>query len=240
MNTAAPSVTLPNQYYGSTTDRDHCEVLAIQYIDHKLLTAEARLYNLKWFDYRAMHPVLATYLFVHHYNSAYGTFMGQAYNMEKRFMNAFKGKDFMSAREKKSFWKLRQTVDELGIRYEFFMRAAMNWYHARGWTQAPRPQHVNSNAEMIVDVTNLWVEECRAKIQFATSPRYTAAAFVGGADQLAYEAFIVDQIGHRAHPKYALNAALYVFDALRIETAVRHFPTHVVADAGLYCLADDQ
>lgn len=238
MNTAAPSVTFPQVYFGSKVSPDQCEILAIQHIDHKLLALEQRLYEFKWFDYRPLHPVQATYLFVHQYNRAYGDFMGQNFDMGKRYMAAFKGKDFMLAREKKSFWKLRQTVDELGIRYEFFMRKAMAWYTARGWRQAPRPQHVASNAEMIVEVTNAWAEECRAKVQFAASSRFTAAEFVGGTDQLAYETFLIDQIKLRPHPRFALHAALYVYDALRIETALRSFPETVVADAVTYCLEE--
>lgn len=222
-------------YFGSEIDLQHAEILAIGNVDRKLLAPEAALFETKWFDYRQLHPVQATYLMVHHYNRSYGEFMARAMDHTKRFMASFKGKDFMSAREMKSFWRLRQKLDELGIRYDFFLRQAMAWYIAHGWGKqapsAPRPAHVLNNAELIVDVANAWSQECRARIQFASSPRFLVESWVGAPDQLAYERFLIAQIKQRPHARFGLHAALYVFGHLRIEAALEHFEAHVVADA---------
>ncbi|MEJ7805642.1 MAG: hypothetical protein WKG03_06940, partial [Telluria sp.] len=43
-------------FFGSTIDPTHCEILAIQLIDRKILALEAGLYAYKWFDYRELHP----------------------------------------------------------------------------------------------------------------------------------------------------------------------------------------
>lgn len=218
-------------FFGQELTTEECEVLAIANIDRKLLACETALYDQKWFDYRPLHPVMATYLCAHHYNRAYGDFMGQCFAHGKRFMVGFKGKDFMNAREKKSFWKLRQKIDELGIRYEFFLREAMNWCIENGWQQPPRPAHIVTNDEMIVEITNRWALECRAKIQFAVSPRFTTAQFVGGADQLAYEEYLMTSIMKKPHPKFALHAALYIYDALRIEAALINLPLSTIEEA---------
>ncbi len=223
-------------YFGSTLGFNDAEILAIANIDRKLLAGESRLYQYKWFDYRMLHPTQATYLCAHFYNRAYGDFMSTCFDKGKKFMVGFKGKDFMGSREKQSFWKLRQRIDELGIRYDFFMREAMNWCINNGWRQPPRPAHIASNNDLIVDVTNLWEVECRAKIQWATAPRYCVEAFVGAPDQLAYEEYLVSRIMQRPHPKYALHAALYVYDALRIETAITRLPAQSVTDAVSFCL----
>lgn len=218
-------------FYGCTLDQAQCEILAIQNIDRKILAIEPKLYAYKWFDYKELHPTMATYLFAHHYNRAYGDFMGACLDRGKRFMVSFKGKDVMLAREKKSFWKLRQKIDELGIRYDFFCREAMNWCIANGWRQPPRPAHVATNDELIIHVTNLWEMECRGKIQWAISPRYTAAAFVGAPDQLAYEKHLMERIMQRAHPKFSIHAALYLHDALRIEAAIQALPYTAIVEA---------
>lgn len=222
-------------YFGQTLSFKECEVLAIGNIDRKLLAAEARLYEYKWFDYRTLHPTMATYLCVHYYNRSYGDFMGQCFDHGKRFMVGFKGKDFMNSREKQSFWKLRQRIDELGIRYDFFMRKAMDWCVAHGWRQPPRPAHIASNDELLVEVANAWAMECRARIQFAVSPRYSVEQFVGGVDQLAYEDYLIANITKRAHPKFALHAALYIYGALRIEAALAHIPTAAIEGAIDFC-----
>lgn len=224
-------------FFGAALDPQSCDVLAIAKIDRKLLNRETALYKSKWFDYRPMHPVLATYLLAHHYNRAYGDMVGQCYDHNKRFMVAFKGKDVMACREVKSFWKLRQRIDELGIRYDFFCREAMSWCIDNGWKQPPRPAHVATNDELIIHVTNLWEMESRAKIQWARSARFTAAAFVGAPDQLAYEEHLTARIMQRPHPKYSIHAALYLHDALRIEAAIERLPLSAVSDAIEICLA---
>lgn len=223
-------------FFGSSLDFNQCEILAIQHIDHKLLKLESNLYARKWFDYRPLHPTMATYLLTHHYNRAYGNFMATCFERGKGAMVGFKGKDFMNTREKKSFWKLRQKIDELGIRYEFFVREAMNWCVAHGWRQPPRPAHISSNDDLIVDVCNAWERECRAKLQFAKADRYLTAEFVGAPDQIAYEDWLLERIMQRPHPKYGLHAALYIYDALRIEAALWKLPEAAVNDAVLFAL----
>lgn len=240
MHTPAPSAAPPESYYGADTDHQRCEVLAIQHIDRRVLTLEAGLYEKKWFDYRPLHPVQATYLMTHHYNRAFGDFIGIALDTKRRFTAAFKGKDIMAHREKLSFWKLRQKIDELGMRYEFFLREAMKWHLARGWGRGslnpPRPCHLTGNDEMILDICNAWSAECKAKIQYAKAPTFSVSTFTGSAGQLAYEAHLIGQIAQRRNPMYALHAALYIFDALRVEVAIRHFGPETVAQAAQYCL----
>jgi len=218
-------------FFGSALDFHQCEILAIANIDRRLLAHETALYGQKWFDYRPLHPTLATYLFAHHYNRAYGAFMGQYFDHKKRFMAAFKGKDVMAARERKSFWKLRQKCDELGVRYDFFCRVTMEWCAINGWKQPPRPAHAATNAELLVYVANRWAQECRGRIQWAHDPRYTTRNWCGAPDQAAYEAHVLDAIKSKPLPQYALHTALYVFDALRIEAAIEKLPESAVDQA---------
>lgn len=240
----APSASLPATYYGSELSLDDCEILMIDNIHHGIVKKESALYAMKWYDYRDLHPTQATYLMVHHYHRAFGDFIGIALDRTRRYTQAFKGKDFMLTREKRSFWRLRQKIDELGIRYEFFLREAMTWHLKRGWGKGvmhpPRPAHLASNDEMIVDVSNAWVRECRGKIQYAVSERFKVPNFVAAPDQFAYEAHLIEQIKKRTRPAYALNAALYVFDSLRIESALHNFSERIVADAIDLCLITDK
>lgn len=223
--------TLHGPFFGMQIDERARDALAIAKIDRKLLEKEPALYKSKWFDYRTMHPTLATYLLAHCYNRAYGDHVGQNFNYAKRFMVAFKGKDVMNCREVKSFWKLRQKIDELGMRYDFFCRHAMAWCAENGWKQPPRPSHVLTNDDLIVQVANLWEMEQRGKIQWAKLARYTAAQFVGGADQVAYEQHLASRIMQRAQPKYSIQVALYQYDAIRIEAALELLPRSAVEDA---------
>lgn len=231
METANLVEQIFGSFYGSALDNDQCEVLTIANIDRKLLSAEAGLFRKKWFDYRSLHPAMATYLFTHHFNRAYGDFVGEYFDRNKRFMKAFKGKDFMDAREKKSFWKARQKADEMGVRYEFFAREAIGWCGENGWHQPPRPSHVASNPDILLHVANSWENEQRTRVQWAKDPRFTAQEFAGSPDQVAYEEYLLGRLKSRPHPHYGLHAALYVFDALRIEAAIEQMAPGMVCQA---------
>jgi hypothetical protein len=223
-------------FYGHDLSFLHCEVKAIANIEGRLLKREPELLTTKWFDYRRMHPTKATYLFAQCYQKAYQNFMIVTLDHERgRFMKPFKGgPDVLEAREKKSLWQLRQTADQLGVRYDFFLRFAMNWKIAHNWHHAPRPSHMNTNEEMLADLVLAWEEECRNSLQICHDERYRAENWFGHADQIAYEAFLVAQIKQRRHHHYSLAAALYTHGVLRIEAALREFPPGVVEQAIAY------
>ncbi|MFT4064250.1 hypothetical protein [Paraburkholderia sp.] len=233
-----PAITEPKltewfgEFFGHDLSFLHCEVAAIQNIDGKLLKKEPELLGLKWFDYRRMHPVKATYLFAKCYERAYQDFMRMTKDHERgRYMKPFKGQDFMEAKERKSLWQLRQTADQLGIRYEFFLRQAMTWKVAHNWHHAPRPAHINANDELLADVALAWEEECRNSLQICKDERYLASSWFGHSDQIAYENFLIGQINQRIHKQYSLSAALYTYGVLRIEAALRAFPPGIVNEA---------
>lgn len=222
-------------FYGHDLGLLHAELLAIQHIPAALLKKEAALYRVKWFDYRRMHPTKATYLLAQCYNRAYQDCMSVMRDRSGKFMRGFKGMDFMESRERLSFWRLRQLIDSLGIRYDFFLRRAMTWHIEAGWLQPPRPSHLATNQDMITDVMMAWEEECAARIQFPKDTRYKVANFFGHVDQLDWEKFLVAQIKTRRHPQYALHASLYIEQTLRIETAIQEFDERVVQSAIAEC-----
>lgn len=221
-------------FFGHDLDFLGCEVRTIQNVPAKLLKKEPELHLTRWFDYRRMHPMKATYLFYDMYVRAYRDFITKTFD---RGMGSgilpfagIKG-DFLNAREKLSLWRLRQLVDSLGMRYDFFLRFGMNWKIEHNWHHVPRPGHLASNEEMIADCMIAWEEECHNSLQICKDERYLAANFFGHVDQLAYENFLIGQIKTRQHAKYSLHAALYIYGVLRIEAALAHFQPGQLEDA---------
>lgn len=215
-------------FYGHDLDFLHGETLMLQHVGDKMIKLEAELMRTKWFDYRRLHPTKATYYLAHCYNRAYQDCMVVMRDKSGRFMRGFKGMDVMTIYENTRFWKLRQLIDSLGIRYDFFLRHAMEWHIAAGWIRPPRPSQITANADMITDVMMAWEEECAARLQFAKDPRYKTPNFFGHMDQIAWEDWLIAQIKTRRHPQYALHAALYIEDTLRIERALQEFDARVV------------
>ena len=233
-------------FFGADLGFHNYEILTIQHIPRKEHAEESALMRSKWFDYRRLHPMQATYYFAASYSRAYGTFMAIAVDRDLGNMRGIKGKDFLCSREKLAIWRLRQMCDRFGVRYDFFLRHAMKWYAERSMNAAhsvkgvggrvyavvpPRPAQMMSNQEMITDVMLAWEEHVAAKLPIADDPFYSVQNFVGHADQIAYEQSIVAAIRTRPHPRFSVHAALYVHDALRIETALEAFGERTVLEA---------
>jgi hypothetical protein len=223
-------------FYGSDFSHQDYEILTIQNIAGKVLKPELALMNSKWFDYRRLHPMLATFYFMECYKTAYRGFYRVAVNADiADFVKPIKGDNFLEAREKLSFWKLRQLIDGLGIRYDFFLSHAMRWYaeecFRRESLYPPRPGHIATNEDLITSVMIAWEEEIAMRIQVAQDDWFRIENFVGVKDQLEYEQFSIAQIRNRQVKRFSLCSALYINDSVRITEAIKEFGESLVLDA---------
>jgi len=226
-------------FYGQDLSPEEADVLAIAHIPGPVLKREADLMQTKWFDYRMLHPTVATYLFAQCYSKAYQRYIAVTQDFERApFTKGFKGQDFFMSREKATFWKMRQKADEVCMRYDFFMSNAINYCIAKGWQQPPRPAHIYTNHDMIVDIMDSWHHETRARIQYPKDPTFRVENFTGTREQLAFEAWLLDQVATRVHRKYSLHSAIYVEGMLRIEPAIERFGAEAVESASDYALHD--
>lgn len=231
MNASEETRRVFGPFFGFDTSLAQCEVLAIARIPAPLLRLEADLYARKWFDYRPLHPVQATYLMAAHLNGAVGRFIATNFDRTRARTASFKGGDVMAIRETGAYWRLRQCIDDLGMPYEFFFDKAFAWYARAGWRRAPRPGHMTGNLELHLEAANAWENHSRVVLPWAAHRRYRVAAFVGAPDQLDYEAHVLKRIMQRPQPHYATHAALYLHDCLRIEAAIATLPSHTIEQA---------
>jgi hypothetical protein len=219
-------------FYGGSLGFLNYEVLSIQNIPQKDLAKEAELMSVKWFDYRRLHPMQATYYFVKCYTDAYRDFCRKAINAETApYVRAIKQHDFLEAKEKLSFWRMRQLCDRMGMRYDFFLSFAMSWLHKMigdGKVYPPRPSQIMNNEDLIASAMLAWEEQCQVSMQVASDLYYRVSNFTGSRDQQAHEAFVIGQVKSRNVPQYSLHAALYLYDVVRVEEALRHFDARVV------------
>lgn len=226
-------------FYGSGLDLEHYEILMVQYVPAKDRKLETQLMETKWFDYRLMHPMEATYYFFQKYKDAYRNFYRKAINHEAaQFVKPVKERDFLQSREAMQFLRLRQAIDALGMRYEFFLNYAFDKKRilANGRPLPPRPAQLK-NEEILTDAYLAWEDLCKGSLQIACSPHFTASQYRQSSMQVAYENFIVDQIKCRRVPHYALSTCLYMYDAIRIERALEEFDEQTVRSAVDYTLA---
>lgn len=221
-------------FYGDGFPHAVYEALTVQYVPKKERQGESMLMQSKWFDYRLMHPMQATYYFMELYDQAYKNFFRKAISMEKApFVRVIKEKDFLLSRERLSFWRLRRLADQLGMRYDFFLTFAMSHKYrmmAGGRVIPPRPSQIYSD-ELVDDALLAWEELGQSRTQFAQDEYFKIANFNGDIVQKDYEQSIMKAIGLKRAPQYALSVAIYAENAVRIESALQHFPQSVVSEA---------
>lgn len=224
-------------YYGSQLLPDHYEILTVKEIPHKERNGESALMEVKWFDYRLMHPMQATYYFAHLYKQAYKDFIRRSMNYEAApYVQAFKERDFLDSRERMSFWRLRRLVDQLGMRYDFFLHFAMNHLHKMiggGKVYPPRPAMLGKNEDLLEAAVVAWDDLCASSLQIAASSSYRVAQFSHrfSKHQRAHEQFVIKQLRRRRQPHYGLHAAMYLYDVVRIEAALEAFSEETVMRA---------
>lgn len=227
------SPTWLGEFYGCNFDFDHCEALAIANMPSDILVKESELMQTKWFDYRRLHPMHATLLFIHHYTKAYKGFIRIAkdYGMAEG-IKPFKGTavDLLLSREGGTIWKARQTFDQIGIRYDFALRFIMTYRLEHGWLHAPRPAHL-TDEDMLARMMLAWEDEQRRAVQLVRDPRYRVENFFGNSDQIAYETAVIAQIKQRRNRVPSLHNAIYLDRSVRFEEAIRQFSDEEVDEA---------
>lgn len=91
---------------------------------------EIALFSTKWFDYRFLHPVRATYVFAHHYRAIYKRIFAEQFDHKRaEYVKGFKGDDLFvdaSAVTVSGMWRARQHADAIGCPYEIYIEAAVN------------------------------------------------------------------------------------------------------------------
>lgn len=196
------------QYLGSSLTHDDYEMLALARIPEPLRREEPALFKTKWFDYRHLHPVSATYMYAARYVEAVRDIYAQTRDRdEAATIQPFEVEDIFYSRELTSVWRARQALDRLGIRYEFALRFAMTRFANRGWSYFPRPNQLYTE-ELMLDTRDAWNLACSHTLQIAKHPRFTAPYYTGHPDQIAYQEWLVEQVRKREHPHRALSRLL--------------------------------
>jgi hypothetical protein len=218
-------------WFGQDKSRDACDVLALCSIPQKFRDNEADLRGSRWFDYRQMNPVEATYLFAGEYRQATKTWHAKVRDLPSaERARGFVPDDLFASKELIAMWLARQAADKIGCKYDFFLNYAFKNFTERGWRWLPRPNQLYAE-ELVLDIETGWRVECAASLQLASDPFYHADAYAGLPEQDAYHEYVVAQIKQREHHYLTLSSVVYARKALPEAVALVHFPEAVVKRA---------
>ena len=223
-------------FFGGNLGLLNYEILSIQNFKREELNRDAELMRQKWFDYRSLHHLQATYYFVECYTQAIRSHYARTINRDTApYLRLCKDVDFVNSKERRSIYRLRQLADTMCVPYDFFLNFALKTHYKmigeKGEWYMPRPSHLVSNEKLIENVMLAWEELCAAAIQFSKDPYYRVQNWTGSQTQRDHEAWVIKQIKDRKQPHFSLCAALYKNGVVRFEEAVRQFDQATISGA---------
>lgn len=201
-------------------------------IDTRRFVNETQLMTTKWFDYRFMHFVEATYLFTRYYIDAYRRMYRKIISHEGYEMGFTGGFDFLNGKVAKThrtgFFLARQRADEMGIPYWFYCDYAMKWsVEDRIWNRPPKPNQLYST-ELLADMFLAWEDRCRWTLQIPNDERFLLETNIDGDVQQEYQKWLCGQIMSRPHPERGLNTFMNVKPIITEANARKYIPANYV------------
>lgn len=185
------------EFFGKNLTTAECERLVLTRVPPENRALEARLYEKKWFDYRGMHPVVATYLFAHLYVEAARRMFAKTRDVdEAEFVRPLDNEDIFKSIYLTSLWRGRQAFDACGIKYEFGLDFALNRANDRGWSYFPRPNQLYGQ-ELMTDMQDAWRKRCSEIFQWTADPRLKEFTCP---DREAHRQWMIQQLRMRVQP----------------------------------------
>lgn len=221
------------EFFGQGLDRKIMELKGMK-IDPEHREGEAGLMHKRWFDYRGLHPVEATYLYAHFYKEQTLKFYESVIDIRTlENARAFVPDDIFMSRDMTSMWLARRCADEHGLPYPFVLRFAQDRFFNRAQRTFPRPNQLYGE-EFEIDLLAAWKEEVSRKITYSTHPRYKLAAWKGERDQAEHLDFVLNQIKARPAPRHRLMARMISEGIINRALIEKRFSKQEADDAERY------
>jgi hypothetical protein len=165
---------------------------------------DTALFQGKWFDYRAMHPALATLLFAREYKVVFRHLYERHYDRHRaRFVNGLKNETEIvgDRRSLNGLWRARQHADALGMPYKLFIALTMETGLRVSRDFLPRPEQLYSEAQIFA-AEGGWTSRRRVKIYVSKLPclNLNIQPYVADPLQDAHMNWVVEQIKFRENP----------------------------------------
>ena len=181
--------------------------------------------DTRWFDYRRLHPLQATYYFVDCYRKIYASYSKKRFGKLSR---GYRVEDFLQTREASSFWIVRAYCDGLGVPYPWFIYKIFDILLDTGRfkNHLPRPQHLMMGShEESLAIKDAWKAHLDSGVFMMGTDPYLMVGNSGGTlQQIAHEKFLLDQVARRTTKHFLLATLVYDKQMVRIESVIERFP----------------
>jgi hypothetical protein len=209
-------------FAGSELDILACEALLHTRWAEAERRREPELMRSKWWDYRLLHPVHATYLFSHILDRELRAIIRHHLDdAPARVTSTGRVLDWHAVKEgdvfeppanpqRHTYWKrkmlglirARQTADADGIPYDLFCREGLRHYYLGagsymlGRSKVPEPNLLYSDA-CLLTIRTKWLETLQMRVQHAQHPSYLVQNDDGHPDRLAHRIWLAGQLRQR-------------------------------------------
>jgi hypothetical protein len=201
---------------------------------------ETMLFETKWFDYRSLHPLMATCLFTEAYKRQYANIMlthGRDDFASAPFRTGLKRIPYIeqSVGNRTSLWKARQIADQYCVSYDYFIGTVLSAAATRLWDQLPRPQHLWQE-ELIEIFEDKFEKRKRTRLDESLLSYGTLGMVQGGYLQQSYYDWILKQLGERdgLNRILAIYSAVWLLELIPKDLAQQHFPRETMEAAAFH------
>jgi hypothetical protein len=172
---------------------------------------ERPLYRGKWFDYRFLNPVQATYLYAHHFEKTYRReYRSNISGRAAEYIRIFKNKDvFLEPKAKVSaLWRGRQVADAMGMPYDLYLDRAFHWM-LRFWNQKHLPRASQLYTDLVTDRTAVdWEARQNDVLIYSKLPQYKNDLYIGTPTQDDHHEWLFGQALRRGNSPRVLAQML--------------------------------
>jgi hypothetical protein len=224
--------------FGINTDKDVGDILAHEaFKGHKdWLSFEVPLMSTKWFDYRQLTPVQATYLFADRYREAFKqNFRRYVDYARADYVKALRREDLFKCEPTivSGIWRARQHADAMGIPYEDYLADALNRAMRVHREFLPKPTQLYTDA-IVEYVQERWEQRQRAKLYVAESDLYMNQNYLGLPAQNAHHEWLFTQAELRPDRAQWLNRLVYLDQRLPEEKVIARYEPDLVREIQEY------
>jgi hypothetical protein len=194
------------QIYGLDVS-DSLAILTMRRFRSEWLSHEPALQFAKWFDYRFLNPVQATYLFAHEYRKAFRDAFAANFDTARApYVKCFKHADLFQCNPQivTGVWRARQVADAMGMPYGVYLSLAFKW-NLRYWKRHTMPRPQNLYSDLVTDRAAIdWAELQTTRLYYSELPYYRNEAYCGHRSQNDHHEWLISQAFKRDNAPRAL------------------------------------
>lgn len=242
-----PANALFKDVIQSELDRVTLDGLMYQYWREETVTKERKRIHQTWFDYRHIHPVLRSFVFVHEYNRAHQRAFKRFYGTPSSGRSDLPkgaGRSLYTSKPRTITVTLGRMhlIDELGCPYDTYFDAAFNHFmQERAFDDWKKnnpyladmplpPLQMLADANSMISSQKAFEKRNTIRLRLPEHSHYQASNWVGTYNQKSCAKWLIDEVRNRPDRNIALARLCYEAGLIRENEVVKRLSLKTVKE----------